>query len=150
MPKNMTFKDKIRTRSGKCFDGELIYVTTRDGKGRPRFVHGRRIVENLRITDHQTNFGERAMQSVDLYRRLPSSFKNDLDRYARGYNMKYRGDMKPVSGFNLFIGVLGRRPSQIYSLMSLSQTLGNSINDWMEAGILKRLPNHYIFTATIL
>ena len=95
MPKNMTFKDKIRTRSGKCFDGDLIYVATRDGKGRLRFVHGRRIVENQKITEHQTNFGERSRLSNNLYQRLPIFlFSTRMLRITRIYTDNLHADFR--------------------------------------------------------
>ena len=149
MPKSMTFKDKIKTRSGKCFDDEIIYVTTRDGIGRPSFVHGRRIVMNRMITEHNIQFGERIRQSADLYKRLPQLFVNDLKRYASGYNTAYRENDKPVSGYNIFIGVLGRQSTQIFSLMSLSETFGNTLDEWIENGILEPINTVVPFNATI-
>ena len=150
MPKRMTFKDKIRTRSGKCFDDDLIYVTTRDAKGRPRFVHGARIPENRVTTTQMINFGERMRNSVSLYRSLPVEFVNDLNRYTRVYNLQHRGFKKPISGYNLFIGVLGKQQTQLYSLFTVSQTLGNNLNEWIENKILKNINTDIQFIATII
>jgi hypothetical protein len=137
MPKRMTFKDKIKTRSGRCFDNEIIYVTTVDGKGMPSFVHGRRISRNRIITKHNILFGESFKQTVELYKRLPLLFIDDLNDYAQYYNNQYREGQKPVSGYNLFIGVLMRHQTQIFTLMSLSAAMGNTINEWIENGELR-------------
>ena len=148
MPKRMTFKDKIKTRSGKCHDEELIYVTTKDGKGRPAHVHGRRIT-NVRLDERHETFGERMRTIADLWKRLPRTFHNDMNRYARLNNVQNRGRLSQISGYAVFSGVMwGRAP--IYSLMSLSQTLGNTVDEWMENGVLRNVTTDTRFTANII
>lgn len=149
MPKRMTFKDKIKTRSGKCFDGDLIYVTVKDSAGRPAHVHGRRIAAH-RLTQHNTAFGEKMRMIANLFRRMPSDFVDDLKGYAHLYNLQHRSRQKPISAFNIFVAVLGRHNTLTYSVISLSQTFGNSVGEWIEGGALRNVNTEKLFNAEII
>ena len=150
MKKTLTFFDKIKTRSGKCFDNEIIYVTFKDGRGRPRFVYARKITVNRFIPEHNKQMGEKFKQSISLYKQLPSSFVCDLKQYTKDYNFVYRDVKIPITAYNIFMKVLLQHPAKIHSLIALSEIMGNTIIDWIENGILKKIPNDHNFAAFII
>jgi len=118
--------------------------------GIPSFVHGRRISRNRIITNHNIQFGEKFRQTVDLYKRLPQLFRDDLGQYVLFYNGQHRFNQKPITGFNIFVGVLMNHPVQIYSLTSLSQTMGNTVREWIENGKLKQVDTSNPFNASMI
>ena len=149
MKKTLTFYDKIKTRSGKCFDKEIIYVTFKDGKGRQRFVNARRITENQFIPVHNKQMGERFKQSIALYKQLPNLFVYELKLYTKEYNCIYRDVQIPITAYNIFMKVLLKQPTQIESLEALSEIMGNTIIDWIKNGGLDRVSVDYNFVAVI-
>ena len=150
MPKRITFKDNIQTRSGKCFENEIIYVTTKDGKGIPRFVHGRRVVVNRQNTDYNKEFGERGKQTSKLYNSLSEVFKNDLKHYAREYNVIYGEGKKPLKGYILFMKTVRKYPTQILTLDELAMTMGNTLHVWIERGFLEPVWPESVFVGVII
>ena len=150
MSKKITFNDKIKTRSGICFDNEIIYVTFKDGRGRPSFVHGRRIALNRFIPEHNKKMGARFKQSIAIYNQLPTQFVRDLKQYAIEYNYFYRNNKIPITAYNIFMKVLLQHPTQIESLEALSDVMGNTVNAWIENGVLERVSLDYDFVAVII
>ena len=145
-----TFSDLIVARSGFSKDKLYTFVTLKNGAGDPLCTHIRRATKNTTTTPHQIAFGERHRAITDLWRRFPQGFMSDLARYTHAYNLQHRRDDHPLSAFNVIIKVLSKQATVFVSLLSLSQSLGNTLDEWIENGILRRVNVSQPFNASLL
>ena len=145
-----TFSDLIVARSGFSNDKGNIFVTLKNGAGDPLCTHIRRVPLNRKSSHHQEMFGERHKSITNLWNRLSVNFVSDLKRYAHAFNLRYRRDDHPMSAFNIFVKVLSRQTNSIPTLLTLSQSLGNTIDEWMVNGFLPRVNVSQPFDATII
>ena len=134
-----TFSDLLVTRSGLSSNRQYVFVTRKDGRGKPFHTHIRRVPETIVIAERHIVFGERARTISDLWKRISDGFKSDLRIYTRGFNRQHRRKMHPVSAFNLFMKVLFSVEPPVYSLISVSDKIGNNLNEWIENGVLPRV-----------
>ena len=137
-------------RSGFSNDRKQIFVTLKNGAGDPLCTHIRRVPQNTKTTAHQEAFGERLKMISNLWKRLPMDFVSDMKRYAHAFNLQHRRDDHPLSAFNLLVRVLGKQATLIYSMITLSQTLGNTLSEWIEGGSLPQVNVSQPFDATLI
>jgi hypothetical protein len=135
----ITFSNLIVARSGFSTDKNNIFVTLRNGTGDPLCTHIRRVSQNRKTTAHNETFGERLRMVASLWKRLPVEFVGDMKRYAHAFNLRYRRDDHPMSAYNIFVKVLGEQDTLYYSTISLSNSLGNTLSDWIESGALPQV-----------
>ena len=144
-----TFSDLVIARSGFSNDKKQIFVTLKNGAGDPLCTHIRRVSQNRKTTPHQQAFGERLRGITGLWKELPLHFVSDLQRYAHAYNLQYRRDDHPLSAFNIFVKVLGKLPQNVDSLKYLSQLLGETIDNWIDNGLLPQVNVSRPFDASL-
>jgi len=113
-----TFSDLLVARSGLSIDGNHLFVTLKDGTGRPFKTHIRRVSRTREITEHNEAFGAKSKINADLWNRLNDNFKTDLGNYTRVFNSQHRRNLHSVSAFNLFVSVLSSVQTPVFSLVT--------------------------------
>ena len=137
MAKIATFKEFIETRSGKSESGKYVFVAM---KGRNFTIVKRYSKPTLGATHEMGASKIRA--AAKLWKELPESFKDELQRYSELYNrqiqekIEYKGF---VHRYNIFIKALASHVEPLNDLESLVSTLGNTIEAWMERGYLPQV-----------
>ena len=140
-----TFSDLLLTRSGLSSNRQYVFVTRKDGTGKPLKTHIRRVPETIIIVERHILFAERARAISDLWNRISDGFKADLRIYTRVLNRQHRRKMHPVSAFNLSMKVLFGIHPPIFSLISVSDRIGSNLNEWIENGYLLRVKGDVSF-----
>ena len=102
------------------------------------------------LTSNHELMGLKMKAAANLYKSVGPLFKEDLDRYARLYNSKFRGPkMLPLSGYNIFISAVMKYSLPIPTIATLVTTFGGTLEDWIAGGYLRVVPNITPFTATV-
>ena len=131
-----TFSDLLVARSGLSSNRQYVFATSKDGTGRPFKTHIRRATVTRNVTEHNELFGERTKVISDLWNYLNDDFKADLRNYTRAFNSQHRRNLHAVSAYNLFVKVLNSIQPSVFSLLDVSGSIGNNINEWIENGFL--------------
>jgi len=131
-----TFSDMIVARSGLSSNGQYVFVTSKDGTGRPFKTHIRRVPVIQNVTENNELFRERSRTVSDLWNNINDDFKVDLRIYALVFNSQHRLGKHAVSAYNLFVKVLSSFQSPVFSLLDVTNFIGNNINEWIENGFL--------------
>jgi hypothetical protein len=75
-----------------------------------------------------------------LWKILPQPFKEDCHLYAQAYNKNcLQNDKAPINARHVFTMAVCKHSQPIYSLEQLTNTIGNSITDWIARGFLKKI-----------
>ena len=145
-----TFSDLLTARSGLSANGQYVFVTSKDGTGRPFKTHVRRAQVNRNTTENNEIFGEKSRVISDLWNNINDDFKADLRIYTRAFNSQHRRNLHTVSGKNLFTKVLWSVQAPVFSLLDVSDLIGNNLNEWIENGFLPRVNVNISFDKYII
>jgi hypothetical protein len=142
----VTFKDKIRTITGKDKDEDLVYVAA--NKKRVAFM---RRYKYPKISEYQHSAGNKVKAVGHLWHLLSEDFKNDLRRYTDAYNNQLLDNEKaPLKAYNVWTKALCKHTKPFEDLQGVSKTLGKTLNDWIEKGFLQRVNVNTEFKAKIV
>ena len=133
---SLSFKEKIRTRSGRCFDNEVVFVTARN-------IHGVRIHTHMQRYRRPSDISQlipyqnKLKAASLLWKAISIPFKNEVIRYTRLQNLqRHDPEKRPVRSFTAFIMGVTRSTETITDINMLSTELGNTLNEWMTNGYL--------------
>jgi len=133
---SLTFKEKIRTRSGKCFDNEVVFITAKNAHGVS--IHTR--MQRYRIPKDISQlipFQKQMKATAMLWETTNEPFKGEIKKYTRLYNLQRHDPRKrPLSSFAVFLMGITRSTETITDINLLSQELGNTLNEWITNGYL--------------
>ena len=145
-----TFSDLLVARSGLSSNRQYVFVTSKDGTGRPFKTHVRRATASGNTTENNELFGERSRVISGLWNSINDDFKEDMRIYTLVFNSQHRRNLHAVSAFNLFTKVLRSIHSPVFSLIDVSDLIGNNLNEWIENGFLPRVNVRVSFNHEII
>ena len=146
---SLSFKEKIKTRSGRCFDKEVVYVTARNIHGVRIHTHMKRYRKPCDISQ-LIPFQIKMKAAANLWKLINEPFKNEVIRYQRLYNLqRHDPEKRPISSFTAFIMGVTRSTETITDINMLSTELGNTLNEWITNGYLPSVSGGN-FEATIV
>jgi len=137
MKRIVTFRELVKTRSGKSFDGESIFVTKRDGRGELNSTYITRKPVTYYQTEGKTMFSQKHKEATRLWKVIPKSFKDQLNIYTTAYNMQYRKYELTIHSYNIYTGAVLSQNQVFNSINAIADTLGNSVDEWIKRGFLK-------------
>jgi len=141
----ITFDKNIRTMSGKCKNGNMVFMSMKNDT----ICIGRTYVYP-KLNDQHEAAGGKLKAATQIWKTLPSPFKNELIAYAKAYNSQVLSARKlPVSAFNVFIMAVCKQEEKMNSIEEISVALGNTIAEWITKGHLKAVSVINPFTATL-
>jgi len=95
----VTFRDHIKTLSGKSPDGTVVYHSYRNNT-----VCVMKKYVKPRITDHNRECGQRMKRVALLYKEVSQEFKESLRLYASLYNKQLLPEKKALlHAYNVFL-----------------------------------------------
>jgi len=131
----LTFKQNIRTKSGKVGDKSEIFVSRKNNT-----IACSRAYVYPRLTAHNTMTGNKMKSAALVYKMLSTGFISDLKRYAVAYNQQILPAKKvALNHFSVWIMAVCKYPNPLSDLNDIIDILGPSIGSWMNRGFLPRV-----------
>jgi len=141
----ITFAKNIKTMSGKCKNGNMVFMSMKNDT----ICIGRNFTYPL-ITQHHKSTGSKLKAAASLWKLLPNPFKEDLEKYAKAFNLIHLHEKKlKVSPFNVFIMGVCKADRPLESISEITDELGSTLNNWIQNKYLKNVSTETPFTATI-
>ena len=126
----VTFNRNIKTRSGKCKNGNEVFLSVKKGT-----ICLSRIFTYPTITENNHFAGRKMIAAARLWRDIHVNFKDDLVTYAKCFNQQKLKDNKlPINAFNVFIMALCKKDVIFETLAGptgIKSVLGENITDWI-------------------
>ncbi|MCL2064376.1 MAG: hypothetical protein FWG98_08395 [Candidatus Cloacimonetes bacterium] len=142
----VTFSRNIRTMSGKCNNGEMVFQSKKNNT-----VCIARNYVYPHLNANHTLSGNKMKAAASLWSEVPNGFKEDLKRYANAYNSQLLPRKKlRISAYNVFIMAIGWHNAPINTLDSVKTLLGNTVSEWISIGALKKVTVTVPFTAILV
>jgi len=141
----VTFYKNIKTLSGKDKPGNMVFQSAKN--------HSVCIVRNYikpRLTENNHYMGIKMTAAASLWKSVSLRFISDLKVYANAYNNQHLAERNlPLYAYNIFIMGIMKNHSPITSIPSLITDLGETLQEWIDNGFLKKVNTSHTFTATI-
>jgi hypothetical protein len=94
--------------------------------------------------------GGKMRAAAILWNDISVGFKADCLVYARAYNNQHLGEKKlNLDGYNIYIMGMLKHFTIITSITTIKNSLGSTIQEWINGGYLKRISTDYKFEATV-
>jgi hypothetical protein len=141
----LTFKNDIRTKSGKSWEGDSVFFARRN----KTLASQRRYTKPI-LTSHNELVGQKAYAASLLWKEVSLAFKEDLRHYSRLYNQQIQPTHKGHIGmYNVFVKALMKQDVPITSMAVLRNILGYTLEDWIMSGILPNVNKNKVYTSEI-
>ena len=142
----IVFNNDIKTKSGKCFlTGDTVFKSRENDT-----ICIQRKFTYPRITEINKTKGKVFKAAVKIWKDVSNEFKEDLNEYARLYNLQHKNKNKiSLSGYNIYLKVLCQIDDPMDSIDSVVACFGNTINLWIFRNYLQPVKTNHSFKAKL-